>query len=338
MKLNENKKIFIVWGRELELSRNLANALGAEIKQVYYRKIGPYNIPAFFRYVFQAAETLLVLFHEKPAVVIVQNPPVFAPLTVMLYCKISGARFAIDSHTAAFLDKKWVNFYGLFKFAAKGASLNSCHNFKNLEILKSWNIEPAMVMQFYDPHYDLAELAQPMKNENIEQAVKTSLLPVMMVNRFANDDDYKTVIKTAEMMPEIKFFITGDYSKAGVQKEKMPANVILTGYLEHQEFLKLMNRCQVILAFTLRPDTVLWSVREAMALNKPFVTTDSEALKHYFNQVGLFTKSDAKELKEKILEAKNRETEIKQNIKIFLEKDELRWQNEIEQYKNFINN
>ncbi len=337
MKLNENKKIFIVWGKETELSRHLAQALGTEFKQIYYKKIGPYNLPAFFRYILQAAETLLVLFCEQPAVVIVQNPPVFAPLVALLYCRLSGAKLAIDSHTAAFLDKKWVNFHGLFKWVAKRAVLNTCHNYKNLEILKSWKVEPAMVMQFYNPTYDLAALNALLEDEKIESALAKSELPVMMVNRFATDDDWQTVIKTARLMPEADFFITGDSTAA--ELNNLPANVILTGYLRHQEFLKLMNRVRVVLAFTLRPNTVLWSIREAMALNKPFVTTDSQVLRHYFGSVGIFVKPEQPEaLQEKILQAARQENEVKDKIKIFLENDRARWNREIAEYKKFINN
>lgn len=192
-------------------------------------------------------------------------------------------------------------------------------------------------MQFFNPAFDLVKLNQPMRDEKIEQAVKSSDLPIMMVNRFANDDDWETVAKTAELMPEAKFFITGDSREAKKEIKNLPANVFLTGYLAQDEFLKLMWRSSVVLAFSLRPDTVLWSIREIMALGKPFVTTDGEVLKHYFNEVGLFVKSDPRELKNKIIEANAKAAEIKRKIKDFLDEDNKRWDNEIKQYKNFIN-
>jgi len=320
----------------MQLSNNLGQALGAEVKQIYYQKICGVKLPAILRYLAQGAVTLYILFKNRPGAVIAQNPPVFASLTVLLYCKLSGAKFAIDSHTAAFLDAKWMEYYGFFKYAAKRAALNSCHNYKNLEILKSWGVKSAMVMQFSNPVYNLEKLNLPLNDKKIEQALKASNLPIMMVNRFAPDDDWKTVVKTAELMPEAVFFITGNPADAKSGLDDLPANVILTGYLSHNEFLKLMRRSNVILAFTLRPDTVLWSIREIMALTKPFVTTDSEVLRHYFAEVALFTKSDAKELKEKISEAIKNETEIKNKIKIFLEKDKIRWNDEIEKFKNYL--
>lgn len=336
MKLNNQKKIFIVWGREMQLSNNLGRALGAEVIQIYYQKIFGFKIPVILRYLAQGAVSLFILFKNRPGTVIVQNPPVFAPLAVLLYCKLSGAKFAIDSHTAAFLDDKWVAFYWLFKYVARRARLNSCHNFKNLEILKNWGVESAMVMQFYNPVYDLEKLSDPLENEKIERILSKSAWPIMMVNRFANDDDWGTVVKTAELMPEADFFITGNQKEAVSALKTLPANIILTGYLKHDEFLKLMHRSSVILAFTLRPDTVLWSIREIMALSKPFITTDSQVLRHYFNEVGLFTKSDAFELKERILEAREKTALIKEKIKIFLEHDKKRWDGEIASYKKYL--
>lgn len=327
------KGIFIVWGRELELSKNLASALDLELKQVYFKKIGNINIPTWLRYVIQAAVTIFVLVKKGPKIIYVQNPPVFAPLIIYFYSLASGSKFAIDSHTAAFLDSKWKKFYGLFKFVAKRAVLNTCHNYKNLEILKSWGIKPAMVVQFFNPAYDEKNLVQPLANDFLNEKLSQSSLPIIMVNRFASDDDYETVIAAAKLMPEATFFITGDNS--GKVLEKVP-NVVYTGYLQHQEFLKLMNKCKTILAFTLRPDTVLWSIREIMALRKPFVTTDSEVLRHYFSEVGVFTKSEPLELKQKIYEAIKKENEIKIKIDQFLIKDKERWNLEISEVKKIL--
>lgn len=332
--------IFIVWGRETELSRCLAETFSADIKQIYIKKAGNLPLPAFLRYPLQAAVTLWILFKNRPKMVIVQNPPIFAPLSVLIYCSIAGAKLLIDSHTAAFLDKKWTYFHWLFKFTSKKARFNTCHNYKNLEILHNWEIERCAVMPFSNPVYDFEKLSLPLIDTDLEDKIKESALPIFMVNRFANDDDWQTVIETAKLLPSADFFITGDYKsllKQGRNKievkqssfqtnlvshfSALPENVILTGYLQHEEFLKLMNRCKVALAFTLRQDTLLWSVREIIALRKPFVATDSEVMRHYYGEVGLFAKSDPKEINEKIAEALEREKEIRGRMKKFLIKD-----------------
>jgi len=331
------KKIFIVWGREVELSKHLLKDLDVPLKQIYIKKVGNLNLPIILRYVIQGGKTLFILFKNKPEVVVVQNPPIFAAVVTWIYCIVFKAKLAIDSHTAAFLDKKWVYFHWLFKFIAKRAVLNTCHNYKNLKILEKWGVKPAMVVQFYNPVYNINKLGQTMDDKRIGKAVKEALLPIMMVNRFANDDDWQTVLKTAKITPEATFFITGGISKnIKMIIKKAPDNVYFTGYLEHAEFMKLMWRCKVILAFTLRPDTILWSIREIMALRKPFVTTDSEVLRHYFREVALFTKSDPNELKEKILLASKSKLEIENKINDFLKKDRKRWAEEINKMKKCL--
>jgi glycosyltransferase involved in cell wall biosynthesis len=337
--MKEIKKIFIVWGRETELSRYLARGFGAELKQVYIKRWGRIRLPALIRYIAQSLKTLSILAGEKPKVVIVQNPPIFAASISYFYCTIAGAKLAIDSHTAAFLDKKWIFFHWLFKFIAKKSILNTCHNFKNLEILKEWGISPAMVIQFYNPVYKEENLKQEMKDENLSNLLKKSKLPIMMVNRFSDDDDWSTVLATAVLLPEATFFITGN-APASLEKnikKNMPANICLTGYLPHKEFMKLMWRCRVILTFTLRKDTVLWSIREIMALGKPFVATDSEVLRHYFGEIALFTKSNPRQLREKITIALKDENQIRDKIKIFLEKDKERWEKEISAANKILN-
>jgi len=332
-------RIFIVWGREVELSRYLAKGLNAELKQVYVKKWRGVKLPALIRYLVQGVKTLVILGQLKPRVVIVQNPPIFAALISYFYCTLAGAKLAIDSHTAAFLDRKWILFHWLSRLVARRAILNTCHNYKNLATLEKWGVKPAMVVQFYNPIYEEEQIKQSLADKRVEELLTDSKLPIMMVNRFAGDDNWQSVLETATIFPEANFFITGGASERLMKKirQKAPANVCLTGYLPHLEFLKLMNRCRVVLAFTLRPDTVLWSIREIMALKKPFVTTDSEVLRRYFGEVAVFSGPKQEDIKENITLALEGEEEVKNKIERFLIKDRKRWEEEILTANNILN-
>lgn len=325
--------LFIIWGKEVKLSQYLAQELAALPCQVYYEKFLSWRMPAAIRYIFQTVKTWQLLLKHRPSLVIVQNPPFIAPLVCLPYCKLFKAKLMIDSHTAAFLDRKWERLSFLFRFVAKRANLNTCHNFKNLEILKSWGIKPSMVLQFFNPEFDRLSLSEPLSDENLEKDLQGSECPILMVNRFASDDDFETVFETARLMPEADFYITGDYHKLAGRLGNIPKNIVLTGYLKHQDFMRLMDRSEVVLAFTLRPDTVLWSIREIMALRKPFVTTDSEVMRHYFGEVGLFAKSDPLAISSAITEALEKSEDIKQGIDKFLNKDKDRWKQEMLQVK-----
>lgn len=322
--------VFIIWGKEVKLSQYLAQELDAKPVQIYYDTFFRVILPWPLRYVAQTLVTWKVLFKERPEIVYVQNPPSIAPLACLVYCKLFGAKLMIDSHTAAFLDAKWMRFYWLFRFVARHADLNSCHNYKNLEILKSWRVEPSIVLQFFNPDFSEAELRKPLSDKKLENLLNNSKPSVLMVNRFASDDDYLGVIATAKIMPEMNFFITGNPLKAPDLPKHLPDNVCLTGYLMHSEFMRLMDRSKAVLAFTKRPDTVLWSVREILALRKPFVTTDSEVMRHYFSEVALFANSDPRDIKEQINLAISKAGEIKLKMEDFLIKDRVRFQVDID--------
>jgi len=59
------------------------------------------------RYLVQTWQTWRILHREKPDIIFIQNPPIFAVLAVSLYTLFFGGRYVIDSHTGAFLDPHW---------------------------------------------------------------------------------------------------------------------------------------------------------------------------------------------------------------------------------------
>jgi hypothetical protein len=92
----------------------------------------------------------------------------------------------------------------------------------------------------------------------------------------------------------------------------------------------------VVLAFTRRVDTVLWSIREILALRKPFVTVDSEVMRYYFSEVALFAKSDADEIRKQTIAAMNNKETMSANSEKFLIKDRERWNSDIQRVKEIL--
>jgi len=328
------KAILIVWGRELELSRQYADSIGAKIIQVYFFGLAKYKILVPFRYGLQAILSWYYLLKESPRVVIVQNPPVFAVLAVYIYCRLFRRLFSLDSHSAAFLDRKWKIWQPLFKFLSRRAVLNTCHNYRNLEVLKRWGVN-SQVLEFKNPCYNNINC---LSKKNLLAKTRVRKLKVLMVNRFADDDEVELVLETAELMPEAIFFITGDMKLRAAKKIifKAAPNVIFTGYLSHSDFIALMQECEVVLSLTRRSDTVLWSVREAIALGRPFVASDTEVLRHYYGSLGSFTKPSPINLKMAILYAMEMKEKFKKQASIFLAVDNERREQKIKLIKNTL--
>jgi hypothetical protein len=333
------KKAFVIWVQEVKLSEFLAREIDAEIIISCKKHWGRFAIPVILRYIIQGFDTYRKLQKIRPQIIFVQNPPITAVLIVYFYAKLNSANYIIDTHTAGFIDRKWIFFHPLHKFLARRALWNTAHNYKNLEILKNWGIEKSSVLQFYTPTRAEVLPKNIKLSTELEKKLKNnSDLKVFMVNRFAGDDAWAEVVETAKLMPEALFFLTGNDKKISAKiKNGFPQNVILTGYLQHAEFIALMEHCDVILALTKRRDTVLWSIREIMALRKSFVTTDSDAIRHYFSNVALFTNHEPKDLAVKIQLATKNQFELKEKIDRFLEKDAIRWKNDILNIQKIIN-
>ncbi|HPN96854.1 MAG TPA: hypothetical protein PLK35_03740 [Candidatus Moranbacteria bacterium] len=333
------KKAFVIWVREVKLSEFLAREIGADLVISYIPKRGNFKNPILFRYIDQAIDTWKKLRKIKPDVIFVQSPPIFAVLVVYWYSKLYKTSYIIDTHTAGFIDKKWKFFHFLSRFFAKRALLNTVHNYKNQEFLDLWGIKNSYVLQFYNPKKEELlgeeEVELPIRLKN---KLKSQMdFKVFMVNRFANDDAHREVFQLAAKMPEALFFVTGDAGKLDYEtKIKLPKNIVLTGYLKHKEFIKLMEKSDIVLALTKRKDTVLWSIREILALQKPFVTSDSEVLRHYFDSIATFTDHTPLDMEEKIKEVWKNRFEIKGRIEMFLEKDKERWKKDMAYLQKII--
>jgi hypothetical protein len=76
------RSAFIVWARYQRRAESLAEQLGASLHFVSEGR--GREVAAFLRYGLQARQTWRVLRRERPALVFVQNPPIFAVLEVAL--------------------------------------------------------------------------------------------------------------------------------------------------------------------------------------------------------------------------------------------------------------
>jgi glycosyltransferase involved in cell wall biosynthesis len=196
-------------------------------------------------------------------------------------------------------------------------------------MLRRWRGDTALLLK--SPAVTRDELlAEPGDLGPLRAALEASGAPrVFMVNRFAVDDAWREVFAAARLMPGARFFVTGDPAKAGLSPGDAPGNVVLTGFLSKPVFAALMDACDVTLSLTLRRDTLLWSIRESVALGKPFVTSDSPVIRAEFEGLGLFTDHSAESLRDRILEAVENRDLWAEAMAGYITRDRARWAGQI---------
>ncbi len=323
--------LFLFWCREDSGSGRggrLARDLGAVPFHAWRPGWDRGGTPAPVRYLFQALDTARALRRLRPSAVYVQVPPVFALVQAWWYGVRTGAPVAADNHSS-FLDGKWRLFHWLQRPLARRIRLNLAHNEANLEMLRRWRGDTALLLK--SPAVTRDELlAEPGDLGPLRAALDAPGAPrVFMVNRFAVDDAWREVFAAARLMPGARFFVTGDPAKAGLSPGDAPGNVVLTGFLSKPVFAALMDACDVTLSLTLRRDTLLWSIRESVALGKPFVTSDSPVIRAEFEGLGLFTDHSAESLRDRILEAVENRDLWAEAMAGYITRDRARWAGQI---------
>jgi len=108
------KSVFIVWYGYSRRAETLATELGGQVNFLYETQLkGRWLTP--LRYLVQGWKTWRLLEQERPEVVLVQAPPIFAPLIVAIWCELRGKTrlpghrvpYAIDCHTGTFYSRRW---------------------------------------------------------------------------------------------------------------------------------------------------------------------------------------------------------------------------------------
>src|SRR5262249_50857117 len=111
---------FITWYPSCRRSDALAQALGGVSHLIHYLRFKqPLHAP--FKYLLQACGTFRRLRRDRAQLILVASPPVFAALTVWLYCRLMKARYVIDAHTGIFDDPRWTWLWPVSRFLARGA-------------------------------------------------------------------------------------------------------------------------------------------------------------------------------------------------------------------------
>jgi glycosyltransferase involved in cell wall biosynthesis len=269
-KAQNKKMVFISWLRHDERSALVGKHLGADVYFIQWGRRKPYMAP--LRYIVQSFLTWPILRREKPDIILVQVPPIFAGPVVQLYARLYGAKYILDTHSSSFFSTVGRLTTGYHKLLSKGALTTLVPNVTIEAILKRWNC-PVIRLGYTPDTYPEGTPYPFSKDFN-----------VVFISSFSPDEPLETVLEVAEKLPSVHFYITGDYKRKSANIiNRQTANVTFTGYLEYDAFVGLLRGCDAIMDLTTRDATLLMGGYEAVSLEKPLITSDWPILKEYFS-------------------------------------------------------
>jgi len=288
------KRIWITWEkhrRTIELASSLPG-----IKLFQFEFEGP----RILRYTCLLFHTVLNIFLELPHLVIVQNPSLILSLFVVILGKIVGFRAVVDAHNEGLIPfhskHNWL--LPIYSFIQKWAYLTIVTNIGLAEKVLENGGNPFIledkIPDFANPRHILLE-----GRHNL-----------VFVCTFQKDEPYVETIKAASFIdPSVHLYVTGPYRRASQDIILgAPPNVLFTGFLPDQDYIDLLFSCDAVIDLTSMKDCLVCGAYEAVALGKPMIISDTEALRGYFSRGAVYTKNEPREIANAIAYAlENRE-------------------------------
>lgn len=257
-------RVVLAWMPVSQRSATLARCLDAQLvllaDEAGFRK--PWT--ALVRYPRLIIRTWTTLMRLRPASILVVAPPVVAPLVVLPLARMMGCRVAIDIHTGALLDRRWLWSTPLLRLLVRRADAGVV----TLESLADRLGTKARAIVLPDPLPDLGDEVASVVHSPPE---------VVAVCGWGADEPIDELVESARGR-QWRLTLTGRPRWT----PSLPENVHLSGFLAEGEYRDLLRTADAIVVLTTREETLLSGAWEAIALAKPLVVSDTVALRATF--------------------------------------------------------
>lgn len=293
---------FITWYPSCRRSDALAKALSGTSHLIHYFTFKrPLQAP--FKYILQARDTVRLLRKDRPQLILVASPPVFATLVVWLYCCIYRTRFIIDAHTGIFDDPRWTWLKFLSRFLARRAETTIVTNAFLQKKVESWGATAMIIGDV------------PVDFPSVKPATLGPGFHVVVINSFSQDEPLDEILAATKQLPDVQFHITGNPKHARNEYlESLPGNARLTGWLSDDEYAALLRAADTVMCLTTHDHTMQRGAYEAMALDKPLITSNWELLRKTFYYGTIHVGATVQEIVQAVNQAKREHEKLVQEM------------------------
>jgi glycosyltransferase involved in cell wall biosynthesis len=279
------KVLFVSWAEYCSRSDNIARELGGSSHMVYWGWLGSNVATVWLKYLGQTVATLGLLLGERPDVVFVMAPPVFAVLPVYIYSLLARVPFVIDAHTAAFLHPRWAHLQWLQRFLCQRAATTIVTNEHLAQLVRSCGANATIVRDV------------PVKFVAGEDFTVDGVFNVGVVCSFNDDEPVEEVFRAAGELKDVHFYVTGNpkYLKLSL-KSRIPDNVQLTGFIPEAAYGSLLARVDAVITLTTRNHTMLRGAYESVYQGTPVIVSDWPLLREAFDAGAIHIDNSSQQL------------------------------------------
>jgi glycosyltransferase involved in cell wall biosynthesis len=362
---------FLVWAPHSARAENLSQQLGACLNMLSYKT--KVKIYAPIKYPLLFCKTLFLLASNKPkdAIIICQSPPIFCPLTVILYAMINrkkkNIRIVIDAHTATF-EKPWsfpiLN--ALTRWTIKNSLAIIVTNTKlQKAIYHKYGVLPIVLedgprveakivnprssikrnsvsnVHHQSQQYPLKHILSTRRHLGSINDSPGKNFAIAVVSSYAGDEPLQEIIEAASILADTTtFYITGDNSQISTRQlqewKRSANNIILTGFLNYAEYINLLERVDAVLVLTKRDCTMLSGAYEALALEKPLITSDWQPLREYFAKGTAYVNNSVNEIVHAIKYVQVEKDRMKKEMQLLKHQRLKEWEYKVSELREFF--
>ena len=247
------------------------------------------------RYVLSAVRTVAYLLRRRPRAVMVQAPPVPAVTIAWAWTRLARVPLLIDSHPASFgierarADRLMRPVMARLVPRAAGCIVTTP---RLGEQISRWGGRPLVVH----------EAPMPWA-ERVRERGCSAERRVLFVCTFAPDEPVTEVVEAAARLPDVTFAITGDLRRLPeAVRIAAPDNVQWVGYLKSADYVAALERADVVMSLTVRPESVARSAHEGVDALRPMVISGGPHMRGLF-PFAVFVENEAESIAAGVAEA-----------------------------------
>jgi len=175
-----------------------------------------------------------------------------------------------------------------------------------------------------------------LKELEIERGMKK--FRVAVICSFASDEPIEEIIEAAKILSETtSFFITGDSSRLRTELlsewQHTATNVLFTGFLEKRKYFELLKTVDAIMVLSKRYHNMLSGAHEALALEKPLITSDWPPLRNYVTSGTAFVNNSVKGIVNGVTSAQLEKNRMEEEMRILKQDKIVQWEKKISAVK-----
>ena len=282
--------ISVLWGPFGFRADELASSIGAERISVTFLYGPRYFAP--LRYLVLFFRTLLILFRKRPRIVYAQNPPVFCPLTCLLYCDLTATRLVIDHHSiwrVKTLGRGPVSrLIGMLEaIVARRAYANTAPHRFWAQQLAAVGAQRVIVV------HDFVERNPRLRSETLRSEYSDGSLIAISSHGGHPLERMEEEAVAVGRVEGVKLLITGPTAKLEnrLSASTLPRNVRYLGFLERETYEQLKASSDMAINITDEPYTLSHVLLEFAASALPIISSRQEAVEDFFGDSLLYVGS-----------------------------------------------